>query len=191
MDRTLFFALGMAAPVVAAAFAYFLKRRIDRADAGTEKMQKIAAQIRSGAMAFLRIEYTALAGFAVLMAVILAVFLPQGGLTAVSFVLGALASGTAGWVGMHTATSAGVRTTHAARTGLAPALRVAFSSGAVMGLTAGALGPRGGRVGGRFFTKAPAPGRDLPGKVKAGTPEDAPRTPATIADNVGDNVGDV
>ena len=143
MDRTLFFALGMAAPVVAAAFAYFLKRRIDRADAGTEKMQKIAAQIRSGAMAFLRIEYTALAGFAVLMALILAVFLPQGGLTAVSFVLGALASGTAGWVGMHTATSAGVRTTHAARTGLAPALRVAFSSGAVMGLTAVALGTGG------------------------------------------------
>ncbi len=143
MDRTLFFGLGMAAPALAALFAYLLKRRIDHAEAGTEKMQKIAAQIRSGAMAFLRVEYSALAGFVLLMAVILAVFLPQGGRTAVSFLLGAVASGTAGWIGMRTATSAGVRTTHAARTGLAPALRVAFSSGAVMGLTAVALGTAG------------------------------------------------
>ena len=140
MGETLFFALGIAAPVAAGAFAFFLKRRIDRAEAGTDKMQRIAAQIRSGAMAFLRIEYTALAGFVAVMFVVLWAFLPQGRYIAVSFLLGAVASATAGWIGMRTATSAGVRTTHAARTGLAAALRVAFSSGAVMGLTAVALG---------------------------------------------------
>ena len=143
MQETLFYALGMGAPAVAAIFALILKRGIDRADPGSEKMQRIAAQIRAGAMAFLRIEYSALAGFAVLMFLILWFFLPQGHLTAVSFILGALASATAGWIGMRTATTAAVRTTHAARTGLAPALRVAFSSGAVMGLTAVALGTAG------------------------------------------------
>ncbi|MFQ5777511.1 MAG: sodium-translocating pyrophosphatase [Terriglobia bacterium] len=143
-EETLFLALGLGAPVVAAVFAYWLKRRIDRADAGTEKMQRIAAQIRQGAMAFLRIEYTALAGFVAVMFVILATFLPRGGLfIGLSFLLGAVASATAGWVGMRTATKAAVRTTHAARTGLAPALRVAFSSGSVMGLTAVALGTAG------------------------------------------------
>ncbi|MFB3126704.1 MAG: sodium-translocating pyrophosphatase [Candidatus Acidiferrales bacterium] len=143
MGETLFFAFGFAAPVAAGAFAFFLKRRIDRADAGTDKMQRIAAQIRSGAMAFLRIEYTALAGFVAVMFVVLWAFLPQGRYIAVSFLLGAVASATAGWIGMRTATSAGVRTTHAARTGLAAALRVAFSSGAVMGLTVVALGTAG------------------------------------------------
>ncbi len=143
MEKSLFLALGLAAPVVAAVFVFALIARIERAEAGTERMQKIAAQIRSGAMAFLRIEYTTLAGFVVVMGAILALFLPHGRLTALSFVLGALASGTAGWVGMHTATRAAVRTTHAARTGLAPALRVAFSSGAVMGLTAVSLGTAG------------------------------------------------
>ncbi len=144
MEQNLFLALGFGAPAVAAVFALFLKRRIDSADAGTDKMKRIAAQIRSGAMAFLRIEYTTLAGFVAVMFVVLAVFLPRNGLpTALSFLLGALASATAGWIGMRTATSAAVRTTHAARTGLAPALRVAFSSGAVMGLTAVALGTAG------------------------------------------------
>jgi K(+)-stimulated pyrophosphate-energized sodium pump len=101
MQETLFYALGMGAPVVAAIFALILKRGIDRADAGTEKMQRIAAQIRAGAMAFLRIEYSALAGFAALMFLILWLFLPQGRLTAVSFILGALASATAGWMRRH------------------------------------------------------------------------------------------
>jgi K(+)-stimulated pyrophosphate-energized sodium pump len=143
MQETLFFGLGIGAPVLAALFALLLMRRIDRAEAGTEKMQRIAAQIRAGAMAFLRVEYTTLAAFVVVMFVILWAFLPQGKLTALSFLLGALASGTAGWIGMRTATNAAVRTTHAARSGLAPALRVAFSSGAVMGLTAVALGTAG------------------------------------------------
>ncbi len=140
----LYWALGVAAPVAAGAFAFLLKQRIERADAGTEKMQRIAAQIRNGAMAFLRVEYTALAGFTVVMFLVLALLLPQDGLqTAVSFLLGAVASALAGWIGMRTATNAAVRTTHAARTGLAPALRIAFSSGAVMGLTCVALGTAG------------------------------------------------
>jgi len=144
MKQNLFFALGIGAPVAAALFALFLKSRIDRADAGTDKMKKIAGQIRDGAMAFLRVEYTRLGVFVAVMFVVLAAFLPKQGLhTALSFLLGAVASGTAGWIGMRTATSAAVRTTHAARTGLAPALRVAFSSGAVMGLTAVALGTAG------------------------------------------------
>ena len=144
MPELLFWILGLGAPLLAALFAFFLLGRIERAEAGTEKMQRIAAQIRSGAMAFLRVEYTALAAFAAAMFVVLALFLPQGGLyIASSFLLGALASAAAGWIGMHTATRAAVRTTHAARTGLAPALTVAFSSGAVMGLTAVALGTAG------------------------------------------------
>ena len=143
MEQNLFYALGFGAPMVATIFAFFLKAKIDRADAGTDKMKKIAAQIRSGAMAFLKIEYTWLAGFVAVMFVILAVFLPRGLPTAISFLLGALASATAGWVGMRTATNAAVRTTQAARTGLAPALQIAFSSGAVMGLTAVALGTAG------------------------------------------------
>jgi len=144
MLENLFYALGIAAPLAAGAFAFILKARIDRADPGTEKMQRIAAQIRSGAMAFLRVEYTYLAGFVAVMFVVLAALLPVEGLrTALSFLLGAAASALAGWIGMRTATNANVRTTSAARTGLAPALRVAFSSGAVMGLTAVALGTAG------------------------------------------------
>ena len=144
MPEKLFWILGLGAPVLAALFAWLLVRQIDRAEAGTEKMQRIAAQIRSGAMAFLRVEYTALAAFVAAMFIVLTLFLPQGGLyIASSFLLGAVSSAAAGWIGMRTATNAAVRTTHAARTGLAPALRVAFSSGAVMGLTAVALGTAG------------------------------------------------
>ena len=140
----LYWALGVAAPVAAGAFAFLLKQRIERSDPGTEKMQRIAAQIRQGAMAFLRVEYTALAGFTVAMFLALALLLPQDSVrTAVSFLLGAVSSGLAGWIGMRTATNAAVRTTSAARTGLAPALRIAFSSGAVMGLTCVALGTAG------------------------------------------------
>jgi len=144
MPEKLFWVLGLGAPALAALFAWLLVRQIDRAEAGTEKMRRIAAQIRSGAMAFLRVEYTALAAFVAAMFIVLTLFLPQGGLyIASSFLLGAVSSAAAGWIGMRTATNAAVRTTHAARTGLAPALRVAFSSGAVMGLTAVALGTAG------------------------------------------------
>ncbi|MGE3274678.1 MAG: sodium-translocating pyrophosphatase [Vicinamibacterales bacterium] len=144
MERQLFFGLGFGAPVLAALFAFVLIRAIGQKDAGDERMQRIAALIRQGAMAFLRVEYSVLAVFVLVMVALLAAFLPQHGPeTAMSFVVGATLSAIAGWVGMRTATTAAVRTTQAARTGLADALRVAFSSGAVMGLTVVALGTFG------------------------------------------------
>jgi len=144
MARELFYGFGIGAPLAAALFAALLIRSIGRHDAGTERMQRIAALIRAGAMAFLRVEYSVLAGFVVLMFLVLTFLLPDNGLaTGVSFLLGASLSATAGWVGMRTATTAAVRTTQAARTGLAGALTVAFSSGAVMGLTVVALGTMG------------------------------------------------
>ncbi len=227
MGRTLFQVFGIGAPICAGIFALFLIKSINKRDAGSERMQRIAGLIRSGAMAFLRVEYSVLAVFVGLMFVILAVFLPRSAVpTAVSFLAGAILSASAGWVGMWTATGAAVRTTQAAKTSMASALRVAFSSGAVMGLTVVALGTLGiailysafggltgageaaveslfglslgassialfARVGGGIYTKAADVGADLSGKVEAGIPEDDPRNPATIADAVGDNVGDV
>ena len=144
MEQQLYFALGWGAPLAAALFAVYLIRSINRQDPGTELMQRIAALIRSGAMAFLRTEYTVLAGFVTVMFLILVFFLPENALlTGVSFLLGAVLSAAAGWVGMRTATGAAVRTTFAATTSLAAALRIAFSSGAVMGLTVVALGTSG------------------------------------------------
>jgi len=144
MERQLYFWLGLGAPVGAAVFALFLIRAIHQKDPGTDQMQRIAALIRRGAMAFLRTEYSVLSGFVALMFVVLSLFLPRSPvLTGVSFLVGATLSALAGWIGMRTATAAAVRTTHAARTSLAGALRVAFSSGAVMGLTVVALGTLG------------------------------------------------
>ena len=141
MNNPLYFLLGFGAPVAAAVFAVVLIRGINRRDAGSERMQQIAALIRSGAMAFLRTEYSVLAVFVAVMFVILVAFI--GLLVGVSFLVGATLSATAGWVGMRTATGAAVRTTAAAQKGLAGALQVAFSSGAVMGLTVVALGTMG------------------------------------------------
>ena len=144
MEQQLYFVLGLGAPVVAALFSFFLIRRINSYSPGTEVMQRIAGLIRSGAMAFLKTEYTVLAGFVGVMFVILWLFLPQNSLmVGVSFLVGAILSASAGWVGMRTATAAAVRTTFAATTSLSAALRVAFSSGAVMGLTVVALGTAG------------------------------------------------
>ena len=144
MEQQLYYVLGFGMPVAAAAFAFFLINRINGQDPGTERMQRIAALIRSGAMAFLKTEYTVLAGFVGVMFVLLVTLLPGDSLlTGVAFLAGAVLSATAGWIGMRTATSAAVRTTHAATTSLSAALRVAFSSGAVMGLTVVALGTLG------------------------------------------------
>ena len=144
MEQQLYFALGLGAPIAAALFSVFLIRYINRQDPGTEVMQRIAGLIRSGAMAFLKTEYSVLAGFVGIMFVVLVLFLPQNALmTGVSFVVGAVLSACAGWIGMRTATGAAVRTTFAATTSLSAALRVAFSSGAVMGLTVVALGTSG------------------------------------------------
>tara|TARA_B100001123_G_scaffold194840_1_gene222058 strand:+ start:667 stop:2775 length:2109 start_codon:yes stop_codon:yes gene_type:complete len=144
MDNPLYLVLGLGAPLVAAVFAFVLVNSINKKDAGSERMQRISALIRSGAMAFLKTEYSVLAIFVAVMFVVLVAFLPGDSLlVGVSFLVGALLSATAGWVGMRTATGAAVRTTAAAQTSLAGALQVAFSSGAVMGLTVVALGTLG------------------------------------------------
>src|SRR5918995_882028 len=227
----LYTALG--ASVLALLFAVVTTRRVLREDTGDDTMRAIAALIQAGAAAFLRREYMFLAAFVAVVGVIIAVFVDfdvtgkfaalgiveTGALTAlprtaIAYVLGAIASATAGYVGMYVAVRANVRTAAKARVGLNPALRVAFSSGAVMGMTVVGISlvfiallyigfqhyqPLTGfafgasssalfaRVGGGIYTKAADVGADLVGKVEAGIPEDDPRNPATIADNVGDN----
>ena len=135
---------GLGAPIVAGIFAFVLVRTIAAQDPGTEQMRRIAALIRAGAMAFLKVEYTVLGVFVMAMMALLALFLPAHGPgTAIAFLTGATLSALAGFIGMRTATAAAVRTASAARHGLSGALRVAFSSGAVMGLTVVALGTAG------------------------------------------------
>jgi len=209
--------IGTAAALVMAALVY---AKVMAAPAGNDTMQSLASAIQDGARAFLITEYKLLAIFVVVVGGGLYV-LPEGGglYTMIAFFTGAFASALAGWIGMYTATRAAVRTTEAARTSLAGALKIAFGSGTVMGMTVVGLGVLGitvfflglnydlqqilgfsfgasaialfARVGGGIFTKAADVGADLVGKVEAGIPEDDIRNPATIADNVGDNVGDV
>ncbi len=205
-----------ACALAALVFALILWFKLSRAEAGNERMQEIAAAIHEGAMAFMKREYTYLAVFVIVLTIVLAVVINV--LTAVSFVIGALLSATAGYVGMTVATKANVRTAHAARSGINPALTIAFSSGAIMGMMVAGLGLFGlgvlyliirdpsvingyalgassialfARVGGGIYTKAADVGADLVGKIEAGIPEDDPRNAGVIADNVGDNVGDV
>ncbi|NMD42973.1 MAG: sodium-translocating pyrophosphatase [Firmicutes bacterium] len=197
-------------------FALVLWFRVKRAPAGSGKMIEIAGAIHEGAMTFLRREYSYLIVFVVVLAAVLAYFINP--LTAVCFVVGALFSATAGYVGMNVATRANVRTANAARTGVSQALAVAFNSGTIMGMMVAGLGLFGlgvlyiwirdpaivngyalgassialfARVGGGIYTKAADVGADLVGKIEAGIPEDDPRNAGVIADNVGDNVGDV
>ena len=201
--------------------AFCLAAWITKAPEGTDRMKEIASYIREGAMAFLKREYKTM------VIVIVALFLLIGfGLqswtTAVLYLCGALLSVLAGFFGMKVATNGNVRTANAAmEAGMNKALKIAFRSGAVMGLCVSGLGLFGlgvvvcvlklatvtecitgfglgassmalfGRVGGGIYTKAADVGADLVGKVEAGNPEDDPRNPAVIADNVGDNVGDV
>jgi len=207
--------------IVGLIVAFIIFGLVLRYDEGEEKIKKIADAIHHGAMAFMRREYTMLALFAGVLLVIL--YFALGPETALSFLVGALASATAGWIGMYTATKANVRTTTAAHTDGAPAaLSVAFFGGSIMGLTVASMGLLGlgslyylyggdpttahyihgfgmgastvalfSRVGGGIFTKSADVGADLVGKLEAGIPEDDPRNPGVIADNVGDNVGDV
>ena len=205
---------------IALVAAFVIQKKVMAAPAGNDTMQSLASAIQDGARAFLVTEYKLLSIFVVVAGAGLYVLPEGGGLhTTIAFFSGAFASALAGWIGMHTATRAAVRTTEAAREGLAGALRVAFNSGTVMGMTVVGLGVLGitvfflglsyelqevlgfsfgasaialfARVGGGIFTKAADVGADLVGKVEAGIPEDDIRNPATIADNVGDNVGDV
>ena len=205
--------------VLALLFAAYKASFVSRQDAGNERMKEISSYISEGAMAFLTREYKALVVFVIVLAIILAVGLKSIP-TAICFIVGAIFSVAAGYVGMKVATKANVRTTNAAwKSGLGKALDVAFSGGVVMGMCVVGLGIIGitgayfltggqteiitgfslgassialfARVGGGIYTKAADVGADLVGKVEAGIPEDDPRNPAVIADNVGDNVGDV
>lgn len=214
--------LAIAAGLVALLFAIFLAMQVLKHDEGTELMKEIGAAIQEGANAFLRREYTVLAAFVLVVFVILyvlgAIREEQSTETAIAYIVGALASALTGFIGMRIAVKSNMRTAAAARTGLNKALRVAFSSGGVMGVSVVGIGILGSvllwitfedptivagfsfgassialfaRVGGGIYTKAADVGGDLAGKVEAGIPEDDPRNAAVIADNVGDNVGDV
>ena len=216
--------------VLALLYVFIKNNWVSKQEVGNEKMARIAKNIADGAMSFLKAEYKILSIFVVAVAILL-FFKGQAeagsnGMVAVSFIVGAICSALAGFIGMKVATKANVRTTNAARTSLGKALEVAFAGGAVMGLGVVGLGVLGlsslfaiysgqgweitevlnvlsgfslgassialfARVGGGIYTKAADVGADLVGKVEAGIPEDHPLNPATIADNVGYNVGDV
>jgi K(+)-stimulated pyrophosphate-energized sodium pump len=183
-----------------------------------EKINRIAGFIRNGAMAYLKRQYMVIAGFCVVMIVLICLLPSLGFKTAIAFAVGALFSVLSGFIGMRVATVANASTADAAKQGLHPALRIAFAGGSVLGLFVVGLATLGigllyksfgsltiltgfslgassvalfCRVGGGIYTKAADVGADLVGKVEAGIPEDDPRNPAVIADNVGDNVGDV
>ncbi len=206
--------------LVGIGFVFWQARNVLAYDAGNQTMREIAEAIQIGASAFLRREYTYLAGFLVVVALIIAFFINWQ--TALCFVVGGLISAGTGYLGMYIAVRSNVRTAAAAARSLNDGLRVAFGSGSVMGMAVVSFGLLGlsilyllfegdpnkitymagfgfgassialfARVGGGIYTKAADVGADLVGKVEAGIPEDDPRNPAVIADNVGDNVGDV
>ena len=201
--------------------AFFVYLKVKSSSEGDGRVKEIGDEIHLGAMVFMSAEYKRLALFCLVCMV--ALYFSLGWQTTVSFILGALCSGIAGFIGMYSATKANVRTAVAARDqGPSEALNIAFFGGSIMGLTVAAMGLIGigilfyffagnidtihaiegfamgassvalfSRVGGGIFTKSADVGADLVGKVEAGIPEDDPRNPGVIADNVGDNVGDV